>query len=83
MTKGTLGMGEASAVKVFGTELTQQVARELLEVLDQLGSDDMLMYASHYPRVHAADPEDILLRYISPNVATKVRAGNASALYGL
>ncbi len=31
MTKGVLGMGEASAVKVFGTELTQQVARELIE----------------------------------------------------
>ena len=37
MTKGVLGMGEASAVKVFGTELTQQVARELLEVLDHGG----------------------------------------------
>jgi alkylation response protein AidB-like acyl-CoA dehydrogenase len=37
MSKGTLGMGEASAVKVFGTELTQQVARELLEVLDRSG----------------------------------------------
>ena len=37
MTKGALGMGEASAVKVFGTELTQQVARELLEVLDRHG----------------------------------------------
>ena len=35
MTKGALGMGEASAAKVFGTELTQQVARELLEVLDR------------------------------------------------
>jgi alkylation response protein AidB-like acyl-CoA dehydrogenase len=38
MTKGALGMGEASAVKVFGTELTQQVARELLEVLDRAGT---------------------------------------------
>ncbi len=38
MTKGALGMGEASAVKVFGTELTQQVARELLEVLDRCGT---------------------------------------------
>lgn len=38
MTKGALGMGEASAVKVFGTELTQQVARELLEVLDGSGT---------------------------------------------
>jgi len=34
---GRLGMGEASAVKVFGTELTQQVARHLLEVLGANG----------------------------------------------
>ncbi|MEO3758937.1 acyl-CoA dehydrogenase family protein [Mycobacterium sp. B14F4] len=38
MTAGGLGMGEASAAKVFGTELTQQVARELLEVLGQDGT---------------------------------------------
>lgn len=31
-------MGEASAAKVFGTELTQQVARELLEVLGEHGT---------------------------------------------
>jgi 3-oxocholest-4-en-26-oyl-CoA dehydrogenase alpha subunit len=37
MTKGLLNMGEASAVKVFGTELTQRVAGELLEVLDHNG----------------------------------------------
>jgi 3-oxocholest-4-en-26-oyl-CoA dehydrogenase alpha subunit len=37
MTNGAPGMGEASAVKVFGTELTQQVSRELLEVLDHSG----------------------------------------------
>jgi 3-oxocholest-4-en-26-oyl-CoA dehydrogenase alpha subunit len=37
MTQGVLNMGEASAVKVFGTELTQQVAGELLEVLDHNG----------------------------------------------
>jgi len=37
MAKGALNMGEASAAKVFGTELTQQVARELLEVLDHNG----------------------------------------------
>src|SRR5258708_33597350 len=28
--------------------------RQLLEVVDELGSDDMLMYASHHTRVHAA-----------------------------
>jgi 3-oxocholest-4-en-26-oyl-CoA dehydrogenase alpha subunit len=37
MTKGVLGMAEASAAKVFGTELTQQVARQLLEVLEHNG----------------------------------------------
>ena len=37
MTKGALDMGEASAAKVFGTELTQQVARELIEILDRNG----------------------------------------------
>jgi alkylation response protein AidB-like acyl-CoA dehydrogenase len=31
-------MGEASAAKVFGTELTQQVARQLLEVLGHEGT---------------------------------------------
>jgi 3-oxocholest-4-en-26-oyl-CoA dehydrogenase alpha subunit len=37
MSSGGLGMGEASAAKVFGTELTQQVARELLDVVGQTG----------------------------------------------
>jgi alkylation response protein AidB-like acyl-CoA dehydrogenase len=38
MSDGALGMGEASAVKVFGTELTQQVAHQLLEVLGPPGT---------------------------------------------
>lgn len=37
MGSGALGMAEASAAKVFGTELTQQVARELLDVVGQNG----------------------------------------------
>ncbi|MDT5145781.1 MAG: 3-oxocholest-4-en-26-oyl-CoA dehydrogenase alpha subunit [Mycobacterium sp.] len=37
MAKGALSMGEASAAKVFGTELTQQATRQLLEVLDGNG----------------------------------------------
>jgi alkylation response protein AidB-like acyl-CoA dehydrogenase len=37
MSKGVLGMGEASAAKVFGTELAPLVARQLLEVLDHNG----------------------------------------------
>jgi alkylation response protein AidB-like acyl-CoA dehydrogenase len=38
MSSSALGMGEASAAKVFGTELTQQVARELLDVIGQDGT---------------------------------------------
>jgi alkylation response protein AidB-like acyl-CoA dehydrogenase len=38
MSKGALDMGEASAAKVFGTELTQKVAGELMEVLDRHGA---------------------------------------------
>ena len=38
MSKGALEMGEASAAKVFGTELTQKVAGELMEILDRNGS---------------------------------------------
>jgi alkylation response protein AidB-like acyl-CoA dehydrogenase len=37
MTNGALEMGEASAAKVFGTELTQRVAGELMEILDRNG----------------------------------------------
>ncbi len=38
MSSGAVGMGRASAAKVFGTELTQQVARELLEVVGAAGA---------------------------------------------
>src|SRR4029453_14586650 len=37
MSSGALGMGEASAAKVFGTQLPHQVARELLDVVGQGG----------------------------------------------
>ena len=57
--------------------------QQLLEVFEQLGSDDMLLYASHYPRVHAADPEATLLRHLSPGAADKIRGENARALYRL
>lgn len=57
--------------------------RQLLNVVDQLGSDDLLLYASHYPRVHAADPEERLIRHLPETAARKVRSENARALYGL
>jgi predicted TIM-barrel fold metal-dependent hydrolase len=57
--------------------------KQLLQVIEQLGSDDMLMYASHFPRVHAADAEERLIQHLPETLARKVRSENARALYGL
>jgi len=55
----------------------------LLQVVDQLGSDDMLLYASDYPHLHAGDAEAGLLRHLPVSVAEKVRSENARAWYRL
>jgi predicted TIM-barrel fold metal-dependent hydrolase len=57
--------------------------RQLLDVVEQLGSDDMLLYASHYPRVHAVDPETTLIEHLPAAVARKIREDNARATYRL
>jgi len=57
--------------------------KRLLQVVDHLGSEEMLLYASHFPRVHAADPERTLLRHLPESFARKIRSENARALYGL
>jgi predicted TIM-barrel fold metal-dependent hydrolase len=58
-------------------------ARSLLQVVDQLGSEDMLLYASDYPHQHAADPESALLRHLPPALAQKIKSDNARAWYRL
>ncbi len=57
--------------------------RQLLQIVDQLGSEDMLMYASDYPHVHAYDPETVLLQHVPESLARKIRHDNARALYNL
>jgi predicted TIM-barrel fold metal-dependent hydrolase len=57
--------------------------KTLLQVIDQLGSEDMLLYASDYPHKHAADAESALLRHLPPAAAQKIRRDNARALYRL
>lgn len=57
--------------------------KQLLQVVDQLGSEDMLMYASDYPHVHALDAETTLLQYLPDTLAKKVRDENARTLYKL
>jgi predicted TIM-barrel fold metal-dependent hydrolase len=57
--------------------------RQLLEVVEQLESEEMLLYASDHPHRHALDPEADLLRHLPPGLAARVRAGNARAWYRL
>ncbi len=70
-------------VSIQPLDAPDQNPRQLLEVYEQLGSDDMLLYASDYPHQHVADPEDAFLRHLSAATANKIRHENARALYGL
>ena len=53
----------------------------LLDVVEQISSDDMLLFASDYPHRHAADPAHELLARLPEEPARKVRDGNARAWY--
>ncbi len=57
--------------------------RHLLQVIDQIGSDDLLLYASDYPHLHDADPDQLLFPDLSPTLAQKIRTENARAFYRL
>jgi predicted TIM-barrel fold metal-dependent hydrolase len=57
--------------------------RQMLQVVDQIGSEDMLLYASDYPHAHTFDPERSLLPDLPPGLARKIRSENARALYRL
>ncbi len=56
--------------------------RLLLEVVDQIGSEDMLLFASDYPHRHASDPAEQLLARLPEGLARKVGDENARAWYG-
>jgi predicted TIM-barrel fold metal-dependent hydrolase len=56
---------------------------QMLQVIEQIGSDEMLLYASDYPHAHASDPGGALLPDLPEPLAERIRGGNARALYGL
>lgn len=55
--------------------------RQLLEVVEQLGSDEMLLYASDYPHQHGVDPREGLLRHLPEPLTWKIESENARAFY--
>jgi len=56
-------------------------AEQLLQVVEQIGSDEVLLYASDYPHEHAADAQRIFFSNVSQSLASKIRSANARALY--
>jgi uncharacterized protein len=54
---------------------------QLLTVLEQIGSEEVLMFASDFPHEHGSDPA-ALLRRLPPSTAAKVRHDNAAACFG-
>lgn len=74
---------EHMRVSIQPLDAPENEPRQLLQIVDQLGSEDMLMYASDYPHVHAHDPEAALLRHLPDALAAKIRHDNARAFYKL
>jgi predicted TIM-barrel fold metal-dependent hydrolase len=56
---------------------------ELLATVAEIGSDDLLLFATDYPHQHATDPAQDLLPHLPEALARKIRSENARALYGL
>jgi predicted TIM-barrel fold metal-dependent hydrolase len=55
----------------------------LLAVIDQLGSDDMLMFSTDYPHHQFDDPEQAAPQGLSDDALAKFLGGNALATYRL
>ncbi len=62
---------------------TPPTTGELLATIDQLGSEELLLFGTDYPHRHAADPLRALLPHLPTSLARKVRGENARALYRL
>ncbi len=56
-------------------------AQQLREVVAQLGSDSILLYASDYPHAHGEDRAVTELEFRSPAFATRIKCENARAVY--
>ncbi len=56
-------------------------AQQLREVVAQLGSDSILLYASDYPHAHGEDRAVTELEFLSPAFATRIKCENARAVY--
>lgn len=55
--------------------------RQFLQLLDQFGSDDMILFATDYPHWDFDDPTTAFPAALPPHLERKIMAENARALY--
>lgn len=55
----------------------------LLQIIEQIESDDMLMYASDYPHHHAEKPLDLFVGEMPADLTEKISSQNAREFYRL
>lgn len=58
-------------------------AQQLLEIIDQLGSEELLLFATDYPHYHFDTPEEAFPAVLPDGLARKILADNARAFYKL
>ena len=57
--------------------------RHLLQIVDQLGSDELLMFATDYPHWHFDSPDEALPAGLSDDLRRKILSENARQFYRL
>lgn len=55
----------------------------LLQIIEQIGSEEMLLFSSDYPHWHFDEREEALPVKLSPDLKRKIFVENARTLYGL
>lgn len=55
----------------------------LRQIIEQMDSDAMLMYASDYPHWHFDEPQEVFVEGLSESQKSKIRSENARAFYRL
>ena len=56
---------------------------KLFHILDQIGSDDMLMFSTDYPHWHIDSPDQSLPPDLPADLIAKIMGGNAQSFYRL
>lgn len=58
-------------------------SKHLLQLIDQLGSDELLMFSTDYPHWHFSTPEEAVPAGLAPTLRRKILRDNAVSFYQL